>query len=264
MITKMLSALKSTTKKIDKEKILKGFDCDLVREYAYYTFNNDLKYNVKAYDISNPPGPQTIENAWDIVKGLLNKLNDRKYTGNAAIAKVNLVRGLLDKESQEAFDYLFQRDWKAGVSKQTINKVFKNIIPDFSVALAATYDEKKQKLLDEGKWVISRKIDGCVSYDTLVTIETGEDVKIGDVVTKGIGKKVLSYNIKTKEAEYKDIIGRSENGDDVNEYSTEWFEIELENGNKIEITGNDRLWCDNLKCWRRVDNLDGDEILLTK
>lgn len=42
----------------------------------------------------------------------------------------------------------------------------------------------------------------------------------------------------------------------------EWYEIELEDGRKITITGNNPVWIPELNAYRRVDELNGDEFLL--
>ena len=52
------------------------------------------------------------------------------------------------------------------------------------------------------------------------------------------------------------------NGVENNEVKYNWFEIELENGTKIKLTGNHKVYLPELKCYRRVDELKGDENIL--
>ena len=42
----------------------------------------------------------------------------------------------------------------------------------------------------------------------------------------------------------------------------DWYEIELENGQKIEITSNNPVWLPELHCYRRADELIEGDILL--
>ena len=76
--------------------------------------------------------------------------------------------------------------------------------------------------------------------------------------------KVLSYNTKTGKLEKDDICGHLKNGIDVNqkENTHQWYEIELEDGRKIKLTGNHKVYLPDLNCYRRVDELQGDENLL--
>lgn len=105
--------------------------------------------------------------------------------------------------------------------------------------------------------IISVKCHGCVERNTIVnTLEYG-DKTIGDIVDNKIKCSIKSFNIETKKIEYSPIeqfYYIPNDGD--------WYEIELEDGRKITITGNNPVWCPELNCYRRVDELNGDEKLL--
>ncbi len=53
-------------------------------------------------------------------------------------------------------------------------------------------------------WIGEEKLDGCLDYDTQIITDQGK-IKIGKIVNQKLNVKVLSYNIETKEIEYKDI-----------------------------------------------------------
>lgn len=104
---------------------------------------------------------------------------------------------------------------------------------------------------------ISTKWHGCVERNTIVdTIEFGKKT-IGDIVDNEIECHIKAYDIESNEIVYVPID---------NFYCVpndgEWYEIELEDGRKITITGNNPVYLPNLNCYRRVDELIGDEILL--
>ena len=101
------------------------------------------------------------------------------------------------------------------------------------------------------------KLDGCLHEDTIVKTSLG-DIKIKDVK---VGMSVYTFNETTEKKELKSVVGVYKNGVDVNETKTEWFKITLESGQDITLTGNHRVWVNNLNCWRRVDELDGTEEL---
>lgn len=104
---------------------------------------------------------------------------------------------------------------------------------------------------------ISKKIHGCVERNTIVnTLEYG-DKTIGEIVDNKIACSIRSFNTETKEIEYAPIeqfYCVPEDG--------EWYEIELEDGTTITITGNNPVWVPELNCYRRVDELTGDEKFL--
>lgn len=51
-------------------------------------------------------------------------------------------------------------------------------------------------------------------------------------------------------------------GVSVMDSSGNWFEIELDDGRKIKLTGNHMVWCNDLNCYRRVDELTGNEDMM--
>ena len=106
------------------------------------------------------------------------------------------------------------------------------------------------------------KLDGCLDADTIVELEDGRSEKISNVVDKKLNKKIKCFNIETGEVEFKPILNWMKNLEDINDSSTEWYEIELDSGLTIKLTGNHRVWVANLGCYRRADELDGSEELL--
>ena len=64
-----------------------------------------------------------------------------------------------------------------------------------------------QKLYHRKQWHIEQKIDGCFPYNTLVTLEDGSSIPIGQIVNQQMNVKVLSYNMQTNKIEPKRVIG---------------------------------------------------------
>ena len=104
---------------------------------------------------------------------------------------------------------------------------------------------------------VTTKLHGCVERNTIVnTLEYG-DKTIGEIVDNKINCNIKSFNTQTNKIEYSPIEQFYYVPND-----GEWYEIELEDGRKITITGNNPVWLPELKCYRRVDELVGDEKLL--
>lgn len=108
------------------------------------------------------------------------------------------------------------------------------------------------------------KLDGCLRGDSLIELD-GEKVEIQNLFTRYIKggdlPKIRTYNERTGCDEYKNVKVVMRNGVDINEKSYTWYKITTECGKVLTLTGNHRVWVDNLKCWRRCDELDGTEIL---
>lgn len=103
------------------------------------------------------------------------------------------------------------------------------------------------------------KIDGCVREDTKIKTTIG-DVDIKTICKDPSKYKVLTYNHQTNSIEENSIDAISVKND-----SAKWYEIELEDSTKLTVTGNHKIWCENLGCYRRVDELDGtEELILVK
>lgn len=107
------------------------------------------------------------------------------------------------------------------------------------------------------------KLDGCLHGDTLVDLINGESKTIRDIVNNKLTTPVKTFNIYTGKVEYITPSNWMIDGIDINETKpVEWFELILDDGRSIKLTGNHRVWVTNLGCWRRVDELDGSEELL--
>lgn len=99
----------------------------------------------------------------------------------------------------------------------------------------------------------------CLSEETLITTDKG-NIKIKDICEKEIECSVLSYNEILNIFEYKEITNYS-----IKRNNNDWFEIELENGTKIQATSNHKFYIPELMCYRELKNLNiGDNLLINK
>lgn len=116
--------------------------------------------------------------------------------------------------------------------------------------------KNEHKIPDDADIVVTQKLHGCVSYDTLIDTDHGQKT-IKDIVENRLLVKVKSMDVKSNEILYSEIgeyFYKKDDGD--------WYEIELENGQTIKITGNNPVWLPDLGCYRKVEELTGEENLL--
>lgn len=103
---------------------------------------------------------------------------------------------------------------------------------------------------------ITVKEHGCVDKDTIVNTDHG-DFTIKEIVDNKLPYKIKAFDIENNKEVYVDIDQYYMIPND-----GEWYEIELEDGRKITITGNNPVWLPELNCYRRTDELKIGDVLL--
>lgn len=104
--------------------------------------------------------------------------------------------------------------------------------------------------------VLSDKWHGCVADDTII-----ETLEFGKLTIKEIYDQRLVCHIKAFDFDANEIVFVP-----IDQYyflpdDGEWYEIELEDGRTIQITGNNPVWLPELNCYRKVEDLSTDDLL---
>lgn len=147
---------------------------------------------------------------------------------------------------------------KKGRHEKQIKK-YDRMIPD---QFAFHYDtEQLQRSMDrikpETSVSITVKEHGCVDANTIVNTDHG-DFAIKELVDKKLPYKIKAYDIENNKEIYVNIDQYYMIPND-----GEWYEIELEDGKTLIITGNNPVWLPELNCYRRTDELKiGDSVLV--
>jgi hypothetical protein len=120
--------------------------------------------------------------------------------------------------------------------------------------------KKYHELFNEGERVIfTEKIHGCLHADTVIDTDEGK-LPIKKIVEDHMKVNVKSFNHTTGETEYQPITDWMETE---SSEETEWYEVVLENGIVLKLTGNHRVWLPELGCYREVSELTvNDEFLV--
>ena len=89
----------------------------------------------------------------------LSILSTRTLTGNAAVAHLHTLLSSVTPEDAKVIERIIQKDLKCGVSTSTVNKVWKNLIPEFPCMLCSAFE---QKLVDKITFpaIVQKKEDG--------------------------------------------------------------------------------------------------------
>lgn len=138
--------IKSTSKRTDKEKILKENDSELLRNVLEHTYNP-----YKQYYVVKLPKIKYVEQKdheaiiWEMFLLALNRLELREVTGNDAVAEIVNVLKYAGEERSIWMQKVLKRHLNIGITANTINKVYGDIIPTFKVQLAKIFDPERLK-----------------------------------------------------------------------------------------------------------------------
>lgn len=134
----------STNEKLDILRANK--DSDTLAKWLYYTYNPYFNYG-----IFNVP-----DEAWELCQELpeiaptelffetLDKLRNREATGNKAKELIIEFAKQVNTQTLECFQATLHHTLDAGVSVTSINKVWGNLIPTFSIAKANPLSDESQ------------------------------------------------------------------------------------------------------------------------
>lgn len=178
-ITKVFETINSTGSNAEKMEILKANMNDTIKQIFEDTYDGKRNYGVKKFEI-NKCGSKTLDKHYTMFHNLLDVLNKRELTGNAAIEAVeNMIERFAD-EDQNILINIMERKLTIGISKNSFAKVVgQDNCTEYKVTLAFPIDKVKNVDPIDGTYYASRKCDGtrCVAFVT----KKGSDV---DVVFK--------------------------------------------------------------------------------
>lgn len=103
----------------------------------------------------------------------------------------------------------------------------------------------------QGTLDASSVAEKCISGDSLIQLEHCGLTKISDIVDNNIDDNVLAFNTIENVDEFLPIINRFNN-----DIIDDWLEIELENGYKIQVTPNHKIYING------IGFIPADELLI--
>lgn len=161
---KEANSTNSTNKKIE---VIKKYSN--LKQIFYYINYNQITFGItsKSYKkyIKSKKSKDTFIKYIELFD-ILNDLKDRKITGDSASESLKRFISLYPKY-EEIILKIIDRNLKTKTNTKAINKAFPGLIPVFEVVLAETYkEENKDKLIKEGTYYLSRKLDGvrCICF----------------------------------------------------------------------------------------------------
>lgn len=159
-IYSIIQLLKQTSSRNDKIKILEANkDNEILMNFFYLTLNPFINffYKRKIGQI-NPTQTKTLEDAFNFLETVIAS---REITGGAAEQAILTMASSLSDDDFQVFKLVLQKKPDCGIQTSTVNKVWKNLVPEYPVMLAEPYSSKLAAKLN---WysgiIIQNKEDG--------------------------------------------------------------------------------------------------------
>ena len=150
--------LRSTSGKLEKNAILRDYDCDEIRYLLRQTYDPNLLHNISFGKIELPvPGPLTLEDKWDEVKNLFDFISISQSRNDNRDACLEVFRHL-KMADQDFLLGVINKNLKAGISIRSVNEAFPGLIVVHPIQLALKYEQDKKYGVSEWYW--SFKLDG--------------------------------------------------------------------------------------------------------
>ena len=156
-LQQFVNQMRATSSSLDKVEILKK-QSEFIKKVLEYTYNPYKQYYVTSKTCKKNSNKVALGHL--SLFDVLDYLTTRQVTGHDAIKLVNRFATINDY-GELIYD-IIDKDLKTRTGAKVINKAFPNLIPEFNVALAQTY-EPKLASFGEGSnetWYASRKLDG--------------------------------------------------------------------------------------------------------
>ena len=160
IVREIFATLASIPGSNDKMQFLNENTNETVSLIFQDTYDTKRKYYVKKFNVTRT-GDLTIDEDYMEFHGMLNALNARIVTGNAAVELVEMTIGMYVKEDQDLLCKILDRNLKVGISLDNFNKTNGESIDKFQVALAKKLQDVKNVDPIDGTWFVSRKMDGA-------------------------------------------------------------------------------------------------------
>lgn len=161
-IYKIIEELRSDNSRLYKESILKReYDNELLKQVLVMALDPSINYFIKKI-----PDYTTNPIIFNLEFGLknLDALSSRKYTGNNAIEHLqNILSGLNEYDAQ-VVELIIARDLKCGINASTINKIWKNLIPETPYMRCSLLKDLPKNVNWKDGLISQEKLDGSFLY----------------------------------------------------------------------------------------------------
>ena len=165
-LSNLLGEIKATSKPAEKCAIIKSYDSDFLRYLIEMSYNPFKVFNLKLTKNDTPvPGDKSLSDMPGKIMEVLDFCEESKSPKQNR-EKVIWILEELNVGSQDLLLGTLDKNWKCGLGVKNLLKTFPNIVPEFEVQLANTYEKSKlKKSFVKKPRLCSYKLDGirCIA-----------------------------------------------------------------------------------------------------
>ncbi len=170
-ILNIINQIKNTSSRNEKEVMLRqNQDNQLFKDILLFVYNPYILTGISKKKINKKLKLPTEKSTLSIVE-IMDYLKSHNSGRDNDIILVQHFIKSQPEDLQDLYTKIITKDLVIGITADTINKVYGDFIPTFSVMLAKKFDDHKEKI--NGNFVITKKLDG----NRLVTIKENGIVK---------------------------------------------------------------------------------------
>lgn len=158
-VINIVEELRSESSTNNKKDILeRNKDNELLKQVLEYTYNPFKKYGISDKSI-NIKGVNSKAMYIDIFT-LLDTLAKSNINDDLRELTNLFLSVISNEKEQDLYKCMILKDLKIGCNAKTINKIWKDLIPEFGVMLAESYFKQKEGFLRGREFVLTTKLDG--------------------------------------------------------------------------------------------------------
>ena len=165
-VIKIIKELQANSGKRLQEILEKNKDNQMLKDVLYFVYNPFIVTGLSSKKIKKDLSGMTITKTPMInspkfdITCMFDYLIDHNTGRDEDIAYVQVYIKAQPEEYREIYKQIFTKELKLGITAKTINKVWKDFIPEFNVMLAEKYWDKMDKLEEEKPdIIITQKLD---------------------------------------------------------------------------------------------------------
>ena len=174
-VIKIIKELQSSSGKRLQEILEENKDNQMLKDVLYFVYNpyivtglSNKKINKDLSNMTIIKVPMINEPNFDITC-MFDYLIEHNTGRDEDIVYIQHYLCSLPAEDREFYKQIFTKELKLGITAKTINKVWKNFIPEFNVMLAEKYWDRMEELeKNKPDIIITQKLDRnkscCKSY----------------------------------------------------------------------------------------------------
>ena len=140
-VIEILEEIGSNNSRLHKEAVLKrNVNNEELKEACRLALDPLINFYIKKI----PQYGSTREGCPNLSVGMnmLGLLSDRTYTGNRGIAHLKTILDNLHPSDSKVIERIIAKDLRCGISGKTVNKIWKNLVPEYPVMLCEPFTEK--------------------------------------------------------------------------------------------------------------------------